>query len=565
MTDDVVNDVTTPSEISVTSSRSSLKLPSNHGNPLSRTGSYREKLPKLSPKLQKNFLGSDLPNNEDLNDSSSSDSGCPHPVVNGNHVNGVVGVNGDLKVDEEKNDIEFFVQVVGVFREYIADQIAVLEDKLVRCQGDYKNVQNIVNQNEQSSIEDEGRLSADISRLSGFLFNRQSKLKDDIKRQHEDEQNKARNALNIVKCSLKQVSGTLSFARNLRQHSSENMKEQAVRELKNRLMEIRQLEQDSTNALKDVKVLSRTLDTTQLEKLIKEIDFTNNTARQTEHIEKITIEASKTLSDVTKSSILVRWVGGNCEEDFVVHWSFEQQNRIVNMSKQVLGSCELISNLPSNCDVTVQIEQENFWSEAAFFTTKPAPQVFVFDAASAHSKLELSDDSATVRFGGEKNATKGTSPHSSTRFSFALNVLGNVAFRFGRHYFEVGVNDDGWAVGVAYYDVARNSWLGSNKSSWILHYNGSSNYKVRHAGESTDVSPKYKNKNNICCLKTVGIYINYERGFISFVDPNQQQTLHICQVKHGFHRAVCAAVNPFYHGKKLTLNTGLDVPDFVKR
>merc|ERR1719489_391995 len=33
---------------------------------------------------------------------------------------------------------EFFVQVVGVFREYIADQIAVLEDKLVRCQGDYK-------------------------------------------------------------------------------------------------------------------------------------------------------------------------------------------------------------------------------------------------------------------------------------------------------------------------------------------------------------------------------------------------------------------------------------------
>ena len=108
MTDDVVNDVTTPSEISVTSSRSSLKLPSNHGNPLSRTGSYREKLPKLSPKLQKNFLGSDLPNNEDLNDSSSSDSGCPHPVVNGNHVNGVVGVNGDLKVDEEKNDIVSF-------------------------------------------------------------------------------------------------------------------------------------------------------------------------------------------------------------------------------------------------------------------------------------------------------------------------------------------------------------------------------------------------------------------------------------------------------------------------
>ena len=47
-----------------------------------------------------------------------------------------------------------------------------------------------------------------------------------------------------------------------------------------------------------------------------------------------------------------------------------------------------------------------------------------------------------------------------------------------RHYFEVGVNEDGWAVGLAYYDVARNSWLGSNKSSWILHYNGNSNYKV---------------------------------------------------------------------------------------
>ena len=110
MTDDVANDVTTPSEVSVTSSRSSLKLPSNGpSNPLSRSGSYREKLPKLSPKLQKNFLGNDLPNNEDLNDSSSSsDSGCPHPVVNGNQVNGVVGVNGDAKVDEEKNDIVSF-------------------------------------------------------------------------------------------------------------------------------------------------------------------------------------------------------------------------------------------------------------------------------------------------------------------------------------------------------------------------------------------------------------------------------------------------------------------------
>ena len=54
-------------------------------------------------------------------------------------------------------------------------------------------------------------------------------------RQHEQSQNKARLALNICKNNLKQVSGTLSFARNLRLHSSESMKEKAVRELKNRL------------------------------------------------------------------------------------------------------------------------------------------------------------------------------------------------------------------------------------------------------------------------------------------------------------------------------------------
>ena len=54
-------------------------------------------------------------------------------------------------------------------------------------------------------------------------------------------------------------------------------------------------------------------------------------ARQTEPDEKITIEASKSFSDVTKNSVLVRWVGGKIEEKFTVHWSFEHFNRIVNM------------------------------------------------------------------------------------------------------------------------------------------------------------------------------------------------------------------------------------------
>ena len=50
---------------------------------------------------------------------------------------------------------------------------------------------------------------------------------------------------------------------------------------------------------------------------------------------------------------------------------------------------------------------------------------------------------------------------------------------FFRNYFEVGTNGDGWAVGLAYKDVARNSWLGSNESSWILHYNAvKKSYKV---------------------------------------------------------------------------------------
>ena len=54
-----------------------------------------------------------------------------------------------------------------------------------------------------------------------------------------------------------------------------------------------------------------------------------------------------------------------------------------------------------------------------------------------------------------------------------------IFFSVFRHYWEMKVNQIGWACGVAYQGVPRNSWLGSNAESWILHHNPAKlEYKV---------------------------------------------------------------------------------------
>ena len=66
--------------------------------------------------------------------------------------------------------------------------------------------------------------------------------------------------------------------------------------------------------------------------------------------------------------------------------------------------------------------------QANLFINVVAPHEFIFDASSANVKLKLSDDKKSVYYGGAQSS----SPKSPTRFSFAINILGNRAFYSGR-------------------------------------------------------------------------------------------------------------------------------------
>ena len=77
---------------------------------------------------------------------------------------------------------------------------------------------------------------------------------------------------------------------------------------------------------------------------------------------------------------------------------------------------------------------------------------------------------------------------NAIRFSPALNVLGDIAFRSGRHYWESRVSAYGWAIGVASECISRNVWLGQTSEAWVLHFNTKSGLKARHDGHAIKLS-----------------------------------------------------------------------------
>jgi len=562
---------------SITKCKDSLVLPQDSNSISSIPSSpYTKNLPSLSPNSIKFFSdgfmsgssenkkklcvsNGQITNEDTLSNSSlsanSTDSGCPNAAL----------ISADAnKGKENGDDIEFFVQVATAFRNYVSDQINLLEDKLKKCQETFKEFQDIFKQNDEQFKEDQIRLTSDMSKLTNLLFQQQSQLKNDLQDRNKTSSQQAREDINLCRELLKSVSGTLAFAKNLRQYSNGNFQEKSANELKLRLKKIYDLE----NKLNKSSVkLNRAhhIDVTTTRSCIEKLSFEDTvTETQNSHLNQIpVIEASQKRSDITKDSVLVRWKSSyDYNPNFQIEWKYKVQNKTITRSlKNINQMFWLVQDLPSLCDVIVHVRNgENVaWSSPALFTTSAGPKTFKFDNSTAHSKLRLSRDSNTVYYGGD-NQPKSSSSQSSSRFTFALNVLGDIAFYTGRHYFEIKVNNEGWAAGVAYQSIARNSWLGSNHSSWILHFNGAKyQYKIRHAGESTDVQLAL-NEN---FLSKIGIYIDYESGILKFVNCREKSVLHTCVVEGGFVDSLCAAVNPFYHGGRLTLISGLDIPDYL--
>lgn len=129
------------------------------------------------------------------------------------------------------------------------------------------------------------------------------------------------------------------------------------------------------------------------------------------------------------------------------------------------------------------------------------------DPDTAHCSLAISRDRKQVAAAETRNL-----PKNSKRFEMYPGVLAKEGFAGGRFYFEVQVKDKSkWAVGVVRQSVDRkgNAKRSASNGFWTIGFNGG----IYLASEDLAVSLTLKEK-----LKNVGIFVDCDRGAVSFYD-----------------------------------------------
>ncbi|XP_063819276.1 E3 ubiquitin-protein ligase TRIM39-like [Pseudophryne corroboree] len=136
------------------------------------------------------------------------------------------------------------------------------------------------------------------------------------------------------------------------------------------------------------------------------------------------------------------------------------------------------------------------------------PSDILFDVKTAGKFLDVLGDLKIAK-SSEKKVNR---PKISERFQYS-QVLSTSSFSLGQHYWEVETCESGnWRVGICYPSMDRKgekSYIGDNNKSWCLGWCDGV-CSVMHNKKVTDLFRK-----SASC-KTVGIYLDYEAGQLSF-------------------------------------------------
>ncbi|XP_013365220.1 PREDICTED: butyrophilin subfamily 1 member A1-like [Chinchilla lanigera] len=141
----------------------------------------------------------------------------------------------------------------------------------------------------------------------------------------------------------------------------------------------------------------------------------------------------------------------------------------------------------------------------------------VLDEDTAHPKLFVSDDGKRVEYLSRERAV----PESPGRFTSLRAVLGRNSFSSGHHYWEVDVGgNEIWTVGLCSDSVNRE-----------LHFED-----IHPENGFWNISRTFNNYQALyrSCFDfkvaapplTVGIFLQYEQGLISFYDVKQFRILY---------------------------------------
>ncbi|KAG9331856.1 hypothetical protein JZ751_016882 [Albula glossodonta] len=170
------------------------------------------------------------------------------------------------------------------------------------------------------------------------------------------------------------------------------------------------------------------------------------------------------------------------------------------------------------------------------------------DPDTAHRQLILSEDGKQVKCG---NLLQDVIP-SPKRFDLAFSVLAKEGFSSGRFYYEVLVGEKiEWTLGVAKesIDTKKHVQRCPENGFWIMRLRNGTEYT---AVDITDVPLSLREK-----PRTVGVYVDYELGQVSFYNAeasqNPAQHRHTARTPHSTdtqpepHTAQTHSQNPTQH------------------
>uniref|UniRef100_A0A3Q2ZWN5 Fibronectin type III and SPRY domain containing 1 n=1 Tax=Kryptolebias marmoratus TaxID=37003 RepID=A0A3Q2ZWN5_KRYMA len=208
--------------------------------------------------------------------------------------------------------------------------------------------------------------------------------------------------------------------------------------------------------------------------------------------------------------------------------------------------------------------------------------IFKLDSSSAHQNLKVEELSVEWDSSGgkvqeirkEKNRT--SSPmHSPARSALmspkraptarpgrdrftaeSYTVLADTFIDAGQHYWEVKFDKESkaFAVGIALRSLGRFDQLGKSSASWCIHLNNwlQQSLTAKHNNKARTLDCPIPN--------SIGVYVNYEEGVLSFYTAKAKQLMHTFRAK--FQQPVIPAFM-VWNGS-FSVVTGLQVPSVVQ-
>ncbi|KAM3877355.1 fibronectin type III and SPRY domain-containing protein 2 [Diretmus argenteus] len=261
---------------------------------------------------------------------------------------------------------------------------------------------------------------------------------------------------------------------------------------------------------------------------------------------------------------LIRWESGNTNpvDSYTVELSemgTDGRQSAITESIVAVPTCQCLIQLQAGRRYLISVRAVNIGgpsNRSEAFTISTIGTFFHLLEDTAHPCLSISGDGFTMFYGDEELPLSAMAFDENT-FARCVAVLGDLIPVRGRHYWEVEVDDVAeFRIGVAYEDTQRNSYLGSNSTSWCMRHiltPTRHKYEFLHSGWSPDL------RITVNPLR-IGVALDYERGTLSFFNVDLEQHLHT------FHCHFQSYVHPCFaldNPGALTVHNSIEAPRYA--